>query len=222
MKKFIFLTLISLCANWLGAQYYLVDTLRLNKAYAVLMAKPESIKAQQEYFDAFPHNWVEFFTTYSYEPAPQGFDATMARKLDGHRMAFMRNLPLIDDSLYCARVANLVINSQDRGLGTKEIAENALQERTEAMIKIVSTLTDGDQLLFWASAWGNPLPIHGEKLHDYINDYMKDRYPEETETMNLAFRYFYGYTMYMDFLDDHVDQKKYTGRPGDDLSKWTN
>ena len=49
-----------------SAQYFIIDTLRLNKAYDELLRSPQSLEKQMEFFDAFPCNWAEFYDTYKY------------------------------------------------------------------------------------------------------------------------------------------------------------
>ena len=67
MKRLAFtLTLLTLLATYATAQYYPVDTARLNKAYDALMKKPRTAATEKEYLEAFPTTWMEFYMTYQY------------------------------------------------------------------------------------------------------------------------------------------------------------
>ena len=67
MKRLYF-TLILLVTTILTAtaQYFPVDTARLNNAYKVLLQNPQSSKSQSDFFRAFPDNWDDFNSTYKY------------------------------------------------------------------------------------------------------------------------------------------------------------
>ena len=74
MKRLIstMLLLMTLLATS-SAQYFIIDTLKLNNAYKELLCSPQSLERQKEYFNAFPCNWAEFYDTYKY-CSDEGYD----------------------------------------------------------------------------------------------------------------------------------------------------
>lgn len=47
------------------AQYFPVDTARLNKAYRTLEQGNRTAETEMEFLEAFPTTWLEFYMTYS-------------------------------------------------------------------------------------------------------------------------------------------------------------
>ena len=67
MKR-LFLALILLVTTILTAtaQYFPVDTARLNNAYRAIVKGGNTIEKQQEFLEAFPTTYMEFYYTYQY------------------------------------------------------------------------------------------------------------------------------------------------------------
>lgn len=55
-QQFSTIFLLMMLFTTVSAQYFVIDTLKLNKAYNELLSDTQSIEKQQEYFSAFPHN----------------------------------------------------------------------------------------------------------------------------------------------------------------------
>ena len=67
MKRF-FLTLL-LFATFLStitAQYFPIDTARLNSAYRAIISGERNIKTEMEFLETYPTTWLEFYMTYNY------------------------------------------------------------------------------------------------------------------------------------------------------------
>ena len=92
------LLLVTLLATS-SAQYFIIDTLKLNNAYKELLCSPQSLEKQKEYFNAFPCNWAEFHDTYKY-CSNDGYDLSMYRRANEHIQA-LGNCTAINDTLFC-------------------------------------------------------------------------------------------------------------------------
>ena len=67
MKKTLLLVVLLLLTVYgANAQYFQVDTAKLNAAYRTLVNEPDKKDNQLQFFDAFPCNWREFITTYGF------------------------------------------------------------------------------------------------------------------------------------------------------------
>ena len=67
MKRTYFTILFLIVASTtITAQYFPIDTARLNNAYRILLLNPESENLQLDFFKAFPENWNDFNNTYRY------------------------------------------------------------------------------------------------------------------------------------------------------------
>lgn len=209
MKKFLFINLFAFCVITSQAQYFMVDTLKLNRAERALI-KNNSLKNQQAFFDAFPKDWPQYITTYQYSDK-KGFDKRMYDKAPSQITAFAEKLTLIDDSTYCARLVNLAIGAEDDADAPnylQTLQHEVMRKKTDAMIKIISGLIEGDQMLYWQFYWSNyfrkpQLEAEYNKLYDQL----KIAYPEEMKIMSIAFEYFCGKSFFM--TGGHIDGKKY-------------
>jgi hypothetical protein len=65
------------------AQFFPVDTARLNTAYKELARDTHSLEKQKAFFDAFPSTFDDFFMTYQYIKAT-GYDLSMYYKGADH------------------------------------------------------------------------------------------------------------------------------------------
>ena len=213
MRRTIILKLLLLLFVPLHAQFmpvYLpVDTLILNASERELI-KNNSFSNQKAFFDAFPKDWPQYITTYQYSDK-KGFDKTMYSRAGYQVQAFGEKLTLIDDPTYCARVVNLAIGAEldaDAPNYLNELQHKVMREKTEAMMKIISGLVEGDQMLYWQFYWSNNFrkPIL-ETEYNKLYDQLKTKYPEEMKIMSIAFEYFCGKSFFM--TDGHIDGKKY-------------
>lgn len=97
MKKIIIIIIVALISNNMSAQYFPVDTARLNNAYRNLMETTNNPKVQEAYFDAFPATWKDYNMTYQYLPN-DNYDLTMYSLADKQVRAF-GDLTSIPDSI---------------------------------------------------------------------------------------------------------------------------
>ena len=48
------------------AQYFPIDTARLNNAYRAIIGGERNIKTEMEFLESYPTTWLEFYMTYNY------------------------------------------------------------------------------------------------------------------------------------------------------------
>ena len=209
MKKSILLLIFLSCVFVSHAQYFMVDTLKLNNAERAL-AGDNSLKNQKAFFDAFPKTWPEYISTYQFSDKG-GFDKTMYLKAKYQITAFAEKLTLIDDSTYCARLVNLAIGAEldaDAPNYLQELQHDVMRRKTGTMLKIISQLIEGDQMLYWQFYWSNLFrKPYIEAEYNKLYNQLKDKYPSEMKIMSIAFEYFCGKSFFM--TDGHIDGKTF-------------
>ena len=106
MKRFfIKLLLFTTFLATTTAQYFPVDTARLNNAYRALLQDPQSQELQLDFFRAFPDNWDDFNSTYKYSDK-DGYDLSMYSQAYEHIRALVECYA-INDTLYCNKLIAL-------------------------------------------------------------------------------------------------------------------
>ena len=193
MKKYLFaLLLSSFLATPTVAQYYPVDTLRLNKAYNAIINGPNTLEKQTEFFRAFPSTWLEYTLTYLYSP-DKSFDNRMSQLTTQHCTIFGDSLYLINDTTYCNKYINLVIGLNDTGENCITLQENlhgAMIKYGDTMMHLISKLRKGHQMQFWMFYWSSTdETAWREEVVNLKNKYNK-QYPQEIKIMQLAFEFF--------------------------------
>ena len=202
-RKLLFLVAaIIFQASYLNAQYFPVDTAKLNTAYNELMNNPNTLERQKKFFDAFPNTWMEFIMTYQYVPYSK-YDLTMYSLAEKHIQALGGRVTLIKDSIYCKKLVNIAIGgkwSADAPNYFKLLLHQVMWNRMDGMLYEISQLRSGHQMQFWQFYWSNI--VKSDKLKTEYERLLKinsDNYPKEMETMSIAFEYFY------DGIDDIND-----------------
>ena len=114
MKHF-FLTilLLNLLLTTGKAQYFPVDTAKLNKAYMTLKQGICTEKTEMDFMEAFPTTWLEFYMTYSYIN-DENYDISMSQICSEHLITLL-GLSHVNDTLLCKKVVNLTIGMKDNG-----------------------------------------------------------------------------------------------------------
>lgn len=101
MKRiFSTLLLFAVLVTTASAQYFPVDTARLNSAYRAIVRGPNTLEKQQDFLAAFPTTYMEFYYTYQYIEG-NNYDLAMTRMVNAHLTVLKDSLYLISDSLYC-------------------------------------------------------------------------------------------------------------------------
>jgi hypothetical protein len=196
MKKRISFCLIALFAAILmQAQSYPVDVAKLNAAYEALTKDPNSLKRQQDFFNAFPSTWMEYILTYQYPPEKK--DKAMYYNTSKH-MEALKNLTLIPDSIYCEKLVNLAVGGKwnsDAPSYLQILLSHTMENRRDAMFKTLAVpyfLLKGERLQFWQFYWANIVDADIlRKRYQQLIAFAQESYPEEVEFISIAFKYFH-------------------------------
>lgn len=195
MRKIFLLVVVILFATFAAkAQYFQVDTARLNMAYSELVKNPHSKEAQEAFISAFPNNWSEFITTYGF-CSKDGYDLTMYNTANEHIAALGSKLSLITDTTYCRKLLNIAVGGvygADAPNYLNKILHHAVQENEDVMLHCISQLRKGHQMQFWQFYWScNGESDEREEEFNRLYGLNANIYPYEMATMEIAFRYFH-------------------------------
>lgn len=213
------LLIFSFISLVINAQYYVVDTLKLNNSYDDLIKDPDNVKYQEAFFNAFPASWVEYSNTYiqprifqeeNINPIAKPFDDKMSELFYKHIDAYQNLLNSIPDSLYCAKLINTSIGALyecDAPNFLQSALHDTMEHRKAVMMKIISEMTIGDQLRFWLFYWASEFrDVYLTEFEKLYSD-MIEKYPEEAATMKIGYEYACGNSLFDTF--GHIGQKKY-------------
>jgi hypothetical protein len=211
MKKSLFFIILFVCTDNIFAQYYMVDTLRLNSAYRELLLKPNTPERQKAFFNAFPNNWTEFINLYRYI-SKKDYDLSMYKMYDGQINALKNKITAINDSIYCAKVINLSIGAMydaDAANALKTLLHHVMWRKTDMMIGLISSMTTADQMLFWQFYWSSIHKIERNDSPEYEKLYklLATNYPEEMEIMAIAHKHFNGNAVFESEVRSHIGLK---------------
>lgn len=197
MRSFLLLVILAIVmADDICAQYFPVDTARLNRAYAVLMAHSESPKAQRDFLAAFPDTWEDFIMTYQYVP-DRNYDRSMFYRAKEHIDA-LYGLDEIPDSVYCRKLIHIAIGGRINPdvahdwFGIRPVLHQTMKVRPDGMFAQLSRLRKGHRFEFWAYYWSTPFYRKEIDLEfRRLRDFALQNYPDEVEFMSDAFKYFH-------------------------------
>ncbi len=195
MKKTLLLVILfMLVVHSAKAQYFQVDTAKLNTAYRELVNNPDSKEKQEAFFNAFPNNWREFITTYCF-CSNDGYDLTMYSAAYDHIAALGSKMSMINDTVYCRKLVNIAVGGTydaDAPNYFKTALHRTMQEKEGAMLYCISQLRKGHCMQFWQFYWSsNGKSNEFEKEFAHLYGLNIDKYPDMIKTMEIAFRYFY-------------------------------
>lgn len=193
MKKIILILLTTIIGNNMFAQYFPVDTARLNNAYRNLIETPNNPKVEKAYFDAFPSKWKDYNMTYQYLPN-DNYDLTMYSLANKQVKAF-GDLSSIPDPIYCEKLVNIAIGARleaDAPNYLKGLLWEKMKTKMDYIFTTLSHLRKGHRMEFWEFYWSNI--VESKDIPEEFNRLKKlneKKYPEEVEIMTDAFKYFY-------------------------------
>ena len=210
MKRF-FLTLL-LFATFLStitAQYFPIDTARLNNAYRALLQNPQSRELQLYFFKAFPRNWDDFNSTYKYSDK-DGYDLSMYSQAYEHIKA-LAECYAINDTLYCNRLIALSVGASldaDASNYLQTLLHDKMQEKNDVFIHCLSKIEKGHQMQFWQFYWSNTVDDQSqEKEFQTLYNINKEKYPNLMKTMSIAFEYFNNGVLFMSDFNNNNSTK---------------
>ena len=188
MKKIFLLAFVTFFATLAAnAQYFQVDTARLNTAYRELVNNPDSKEKQEAFFYAFPNNWREFITTYGFRSeiyglCPHGgYDFTMYSAAKSHIEAF-GSISLVNDTVYCRKLVNIAVGGvygADAPNYFKTALHRTMREKEGGMLYCISRLRKGHQMQFWQFYWSsNGKSDELEKEFAHLYELNVGKYPD--------------------------------------------
>lgn len=201
MKKIFLFAIVTLFTAFsANAQYFQVDTAKLNTAYRALVNEPDKKENQLQFFDAFPCNWREFITTYGFSSRilgqcpHDGYDYTKYNASKSHIEA-LGSISLVNDTLYCRKLVNIAVGGiyeADAPNFFKSLLHRVMQEEMDAMLYSVSLLRKGHCMQFWQFYWSsNGKSDELEREFAHLYELNIGKYPDMMKMMEIAFHYFY-------------------------------
>ena len=201
MKKIFLFAIVTLFTAFsANAQYFQVDTAKLNTAYRALVNEPDKKENQLQFFDAFPCNWREFITTYGFSSRilgqcpHDGYDYTKYNASKSHIEA-LGSISLVNDTLYCRKLVNIAVGGiyeADAPNFFNSLLHRVMSKKMDVMLYTVSRLRRGHCMQFWQFYWssnGKSDELEREFVHLYELNIGK--YPDMMKMMEIAFHYFY-------------------------------
>lgn len=191
------------------AQYFPVDTARINKAYKVLMSGERTTETEMEFLEAYPTTWLEFYMTYS----------CVYNETAGYPMCDMCSehittlvcLSHINDTVKCKKIVDLTIGMKETGECTgyyQDFLIGYLLNNDKLLLNYLSTLRKGHQMQFWQFCWSTVTECG--RLDDFLELYNRNRlmYPDQMEMSRIAFEYFYDGINYPRLLPHNEEEYK--------------
>ena len=210
MKRF-FLTLLLFAAflSTVTAQYFPIDTTRLNKTYWALLQDPQSRELQLDFFRAFPDNWDDFNSTYKYSDK-DGYDLSMYNRAYEHIKA-LAECYAINDTIYCNKLIALSVGASldaDAPNHLQTLLHDTMQEKNDVFIHCLSKIEKGHQMQFWQFFWSNIVDGNRqEKEFEVLYNINKEKYPNLMKTMSIAFEYFNNGVLFMSDFNNNNSTK---------------
>ena len=194
MKKIFLFAIVTLFTAFsANAQYFQVDTAKLNTAYRALVNEPDKKENQLQFFDAFPCNWNEFITTYGF-CSKNGYDLTMYSAAYEHIEA-LGSISMVNDTVYCRKLVNIAVGGRyeaDAPNFFNSLLHRVMQEEMDAMLYSVSLLRKGHCMQFWQFYWSsNGKSDELEREFAHLYELNIGKYPDMMKMMEIAFHYFY-------------------------------
>ena len=207
MKRTLFFTLFFIVAFTTTAQYFPVDTAKLNNAYRTLERGIRTPKTEMEFLDAYPTTWLEFYMTYSclYDEKNNYLMCDMCTE----HITTLICLSHINDSVKCKKIVDLAIGMKDSGECTgvfQDYLVGYILNNEKLVLDYLSTLRKGHRMQFWQFCWSSTCECNRAEDFNKIYNLNKDKYPEEMEISRIAFQYFYEGINYPNLLPHEEEE----------------
>ena len=199
-----------------NAQFFPIDTFKLNNAYRELINNSNTLDRQKKFFDLFPSTWMEYIMTYQYVPNDK-YDLSMYNIAEEHVSALGNRVTLIPDTIYCSKLINISINAfydADAPNYLKALLHTKMWDlnKADVFFQILKKLSKADQIKFWQFYWSseNPKP---KSEYDRLYKLMADVYPEEIKLMKVGFENFNGqseFSVNYPYLEKEYMKNKHT------------
>ena len=182
------------------AQYFPIDTAKLNKAYIALKKELQNTQFQQDYFNAFPNCWDDFNSIYKYSNK-DGYDLSMYSNAYEHIKA-LGNCTAIDDTLFCKKLIALSVGASldaDAPNYLQGLLRHTMQQRNDVFMYCLLKIDKGHQMQFWQFYWSSIVDGQSqEQEFKALYNANKEKYPCLMKTMSIAFEYFNNGILFME------------------------
>lgn len=193
MKRIFFtLSLLMLLIATATAQYFPVDTARLNGAYRTLVSGNRTVETEMEFLRAFPSTWLEFYMTYGYVD-DENYDPSMAQQCSEH-ISTLFSLSSVNDTLFCKKIVNLAVGMKEVGECTSLFQDYLVAyilNNDQLMLEYISKLKKGYRMEFWQFCWSSVTECCRADDFKKLYNRNKKSFPEEMKISRIAFHYFY-------------------------------
>ena len=210
MKSFLsFLLFVALFVSSVSAQYFPVDTARLNNAYEALMQCPQSSEKQKEFFNVFPGSWEEFNDTYRYCDK-EGYDLSMYKMAHKH-LKTLENCTAINDTLFCNRLIALSVGASldaDAPNYLNMLLHGEMEKNSDVFMHCLSKIGKGYQMQFWQFYWSSIVEnTDDKKEYKALFSKYKRKYPQMMKRMAVAFENFNGGVLHFSSFCDFMKER---------------
>ena len=185
------LLLVALLAT-ASAQYFPVDTARLNKAYSALINGNRTLETETEFLKAYPTTWLEFYMTYSYVD-DENYDYSMCKMCCEH-ISTLFTLSKVNDIILCKKIVDLTIGMKETGECTSFFQDyliGYILNNDRLVLDYLSRLKKGYQMEFWQFCWSTVTECNRAENFKELYVRNKRKYPEQMKISLIAFQYFY-------------------------------
>ena len=193
MKRFLsFLLFVALFVSSVSAQYFPVDTARLNSAYRELVSGNRTLESETEFLEAYPTTWLEFYMTYSYVD-DENYDYSMCKMCCEH-ISTLFTLSKVNDTVLCKKIVDLTVGMKEVGECTSFFQDNLvgyILGNDKLVLDYLSKLKKGYQMEFWQFCWSTVTECDRAEIFKELYARNKRRYPEQMKMSLIAFQYFY-------------------------------
>lgn len=222
----------------------LTDSVKLNSTYQALVFDTQNESLQRAWFDAMPASSYEIIRMFKprwvveVENMPRYVDSTgnvvsgplKSKAYDEYDnrlfmlfYALKNYTNLVPDSIFCPKLINMSVGLANIHLGDESdktgqlqhIILNALDNRGDTMMELISRMSAFDMMQFWLFVFRTGYQSeYFESLENLCNRYA-DKYPEQCKAAQLAFSYAWG----QDISDEHDHLHPYKPEPA---AAWLN
>lgn len=187
IKSYTLLFLLLIFCASLKAQYFPIDTMRLNRAYEAFLHEPDSYLKQIAFLDAFPSSFHDFIMVYQFQEG-EDYDLTMYYKGADHINRGLYKLNLVPDTVFCDKIIQLSFGGYweaDAANYLQHLVQKTTRDKSEVMFERLEKFTVGQQVSFWFFFFHSRIKNNG----DYImfKNEMGQRYPRVIKAMEMAY-----------------------------------
>lgn len=201
MKRITFTMLLLTALFAAKAQYFPIDTARLNSAYRAIISEERNGKTEMEFLEAYPTTWLEFYMTYIYV-SDKNYDIAMSQLCCEH-ISTLFSLSHINDTVLCKKIVDLTIGMKECGECTslyQDYLVGYVLNNEDLVLGYLSRLKKGFQMEFWQFCWSTVTDCSRAEHFNDIYNRLKNKFPKEMDISRTAFLYFYDGINYQDLL----------------------